>query len=242
MSEQENKIRPADVYVPFYKKPYTFAQVAVDLWGERHVTTGDPISAEPMQETEGGTLSTGEVDATNGAVAAKESAPTFEQLWAVTDERVEWTDALVYTSDPDRAFPQDRWDFFHRMAPRILKGELAAYVEVLQHVNPLGDLTPFLGNVSVMVKHAAAVLVRFQVKDSFMKDESSSKRYVAGIALRSARDLMAILPIEQVTVSAENQEKTLLEVTYQKSSLIKTSFGFLDPVAFTDESGGVWHE
>lgn len=228
MNESMNRDEMETVYTPTFKAPRTFSQVVQDLWG---------ISETDREGTAVNTKEAGR----STVPAGEYRLPSFEQLWAVSDDQVDWTDALVYHSDPERLIPQERWLYFHQMAPKILQGDLAAYVQVLQKMNPLGDMTPYVQQQSVIAASPDTVQVRFHVKDAYMNDIDNMKRYLSAIALRSARDLIALLPIEKVHIDAMDDNETLLSVTYLKKTMNKTSFGFLDPVSFTDQSDGIWN-
>jgi pimeloyl-ACP methyl ester carboxylesterase len=61
----------------------------------------------------------------------------MERLWVTADETVDWTEALAFSRPGDGLTGQKRWSFYHRLAPRVLKGEIAAYAEALKEGNPI---------------------------------------------------------------------------------------------------------
>ena len=58
-----------------------------------------------------------------------------------------------------------------------------------------------------------------------------ARRYLCGMALRIARDLMAILPVTTVRVEAPGH----LDVIFPRAQLQKVRFTFVDPVEFVNQ-------
>ncbi len=193
------------------------SDVATDLWGA-------PAPTE-----------------SRGSAAPAESAafPPFEQLWKVADETVDWTDALAYAHPSDGLTSENLWRFFHEHAERVLAGEPAAYVEVLRATNPLGDLTPYAAGFEVTCESADCLRAAFTARPCYLKGGlSEDRRYLAGVSLRVARDLMALLPVRAVTVEARDGERTLLTVPFERAELQRVRFGFIDPEEFVRRCGG----
>ena len=59
------------------------------------------------------------------------------------------------------------------------------------------------------------------------------------MSLRVARDLLAVLPISEVTVTGNLQGREILKVTYGRSQLLKKNVAFLNPADFARECGAV---
>ena len=188
-----------------------------DLWGT-------PVAAKPAPQP----LQT-------------ESAafPPFEQLWKTADDTVDWTDALAHDKPTDGLTSQNLWTFFHQHAEKVLQGDTAAYVEVLQAANPLGDLAPYAQSFDVETLNADQLQVNFQAKEAYLgKSDEETRRYLCAVSLRIARDLMALLPVREITVLAQQEDVTLLNVAFDRSELQKVRFSFIDPVAFVTACGG----
>lgn len=166
------------------------------------------------------------------------SFPPFEQLWKTADDTVDWTDALAHDRPTDNLTSPHLWAFFHQHADRVLHGDLAAYIEVLKAANPLGDMAPYGQSFDVEAASADLLRVRFDVNPVYLgKEEGEVRRYLCGVSLRAARDLMALLPVREVSVEARHQDAALLQVTFQRSELQKVRFSFIDPVAFVTACG-----
>ena len=162
------------------------------------------------------------------AVSPQPSAlPPFIHLWKTADETIDWTDIFVSPTPTDGLTPPDKWALYHQHADGVLKGDLAAYLAVLQAENPMADLIPYVAALDVTTVDADTLHATFTARDDLHGDE-----YLCGMALRIARDLFATLPVLTVEVTALRQSNTLLNHTFTRSQLNKVRFAFIDPVAF----------
>ena len=167
--------------------------------------------------------------------------PPFEQLWKTADETVDWTDALASACPTDGLTSPRLWSFFHEHAAAVLKGDLNAYVEVLHAANPLGDLAPYAASFDVEAESADRLRVTFEAASAYLgAEEKEVRRYLSGVALRAARDLMALLPVRAVLAEGASQGKTLLSVEFDRDELQKVRFSFIDPETFAVACGGVF--
>lgn len=165
--------------------------------------------------------------------------PPFESLWRVADESVDWTDALAHAAPVDGFTSPALWDYFHQNAEKVLNGDVNAYVDVLKAANPLGDLAPYAAGFNVVAESADRLNVSFEgLKQHLAGDDKEKQRYLAGMSLRCARDLMALLPVCETAVEARVDGETLLKVVFQRTELQKVRFSFVDPVVFVASCGG----
>ncbi|MDO5441329.1 MAG: hypothetical protein Q4F55_02070, partial [Bacillota bacterium] len=63
--------------------------------------------------------------------------------------------------------------------------------------------------------------------------------YVAGVALKAARDLFALLPLWQIEVTAINDGKNVLNVKFQRDSFEQLNFDKLDASDTIAKLGGI---
>lgn len=195
----------------------SLANIVGDLWGA------------PAQPAEA---------AAPAAPVYKSTFPPFEQLWKTADDTVDWTDALAHDQPTDGLTSTHLWQFFHQHAARVLEGDVAAYVEVLKAANPLGDLAPYAAGFDVEAASADRVLVNFSIHPAYMdKGKDEVRRYLCAVALRSARDVMALLPVREVLVTARENQQCLMQVLFDRGELQKVRFSFIDPVAFVTGCG-----
>ena len=121
----------------------------------------------------------------------------------------------------------------------MLNGNLAAYVAVLKKANPLADLLPYARAFHVKADNADTLSVTFEALDDYLTGtEEESRRYLAGISLRAARDLLALLPVCEAVVKVEAYGQSALIVTYTRQEVQKVRFSLVEPVAFCLGCGG----
>jgi len=155
----------------------------------------------------------------------------------------------------------EEWKKLHELAGKILKGDLDAYLQVIEEMNPLDDLLDFGSEFEFGVNDPKAMEVEFMVKSnsvvptyslSLTKAGKLSKKdltktayydlvqdYVASTAIRIARDIFALLPLDKVVVHAVDnilntqtgyeEEKTILSVVFEREILEKLNFQRIDP-------------
>ena len=198
------------------------ADIVDDLWGE------GPAS---------------QAAAPRPAAAPQPTFPPFEQLWKVADETVEWTDALSRETPPDGLTDPAAWALYRRYAQRVLGGDTDAYLAVIEAAQPLGDLTAYAASFEIGAPSAEALTASFQALPRYMDaSEDEARRYMAGVAVRVARDLFALLPVTRVDVTVMRGDKALLTVDFDKAEMMKVRFAFIDPVAFAVACGGTFAE
>ena len=203
--------------------------IGTDLWGE---------SAMAMEGQ-------GTEDATAKKPAARKKTPAvnrkkadIDNLWVTADETIDWTDALSHSTPTDGLTGPKMWAFYHKHAEKVLSGDLAAYTEVLQKANPLGELTDFAEHISMRAVTEAQLESVFVCKEDLL--EKNRKLYLSAMGLRIARDLLACLPVEEVVVKGTFEDKDVFTVTYPRQQLLHRNFMFVDPVAFSEELGVIY--
>ncbi|MGN0779888.1 MAG: hypothetical protein ACI4MJ_12105 [Aristaeellaceae bacterium] len=195
-----------------------------DLWG-----TPAPGSTAPAS---------GKADAPERAQTAAPSFPPFEQLWKAVDETVDWTEVLAHEFPTDGLTTPEDWALYRRHAAQILKGDAAAYLAVLRAADPLRDLTPWAEKLETACRDADCLHVTVTLMPDLLAREGH--RYAAGMCLRAARDLFALLPVVAVEADAVCAGKPVLHVPFERAELQKVRFAFIDPEAFVLQCGGAF--
>ena len=159
----------------------------------------------------------------------------IQDIWKTADETIDWTDALAHNTPTDGLTGPKMWAFFHKYAQKVLDGDLNAYTEVLQKANPLGELTEYAEGITMQAPSAEKLESKFICKKEQM--EKNRKLYLSAMGLRIARDLLACLPVEEVTVTGEDDGKEVFRTTYPRQQLLHRNFVFIDPVKLAEELG-----
>lgn len=191
-----------------------------DLWGE----TPDPAAPKPRP-----------------VAPPQPEFPSFTQLWKVADDTVDWTDALGRATPPDSLTDPEDWALYHRHAGKVLSGDTDTYLAVIEAMQPLGDLSAYAASFDIAAPSAEVLTASCQALPGYLeKPADEARRYLAGMAVRIARDLFALLPVTRVEVAMLHDGKTLLTVPFDKAEMLKVRFAFIDPVEFALSCGGAF--
>lgn len=181
---------------------------------------------------------TATLKAADASVPARQPAlPPFVKLWKTADETIDWTDILVSPTPTDGLTPPDKWALYHEHAAAVLKGDVGAYLAVLQAENPMADLTPYVSALDVATVDSDTLKATFAVRADLM--DGDAEQYLCGMAVRIARDLFAALPVLRVDVNATQADKTLLTASFTRAQMNKVRFAFINPVEFVTDCQGV---
>jgi len=160
----------------------------------------------------------------------------IENLWITADETVDWTEALLRESSPDGLTGPKLWSFYHRMAEKVLAGNTEAYAEVLTTLNPLGDLTDHVSGMILRTPGPDRLECVFECRKEEL--EQYGRDYLGALSLRIARDLLAVLPVEEVRISGNLGEKEIIRVSFRREQLLKQKIAFVRPAEFAEACGG----
>ena len=169
-------------------------------------------------------------------VTAARPKTTLENLWFTADETVDWTDALLNDTPRDGLTGQKTWAFYHRMAEKVLSGSTEAYAEVLTTINPLGDLTEYVSGMILRTPGPDRLECVFECQPDDL--EAHGRDYLGALSLRIARDLLAVLPVEEVGITGNLNGEEKVNVTFRRSQLLKQKMAFLNPADFLESCGG----
>lgn len=193
--------------------------IATDLWGG--IAPAEKTAEEPAARKEA------------AAPEPEKQKTDIQSIWKTADETIDWTDALAHSTPTDGLTGARMWAFYHKHAQKVLAGDLDAYTEVLQKANPLGELTEYAESITISAPSAEKLESCFICNQEQLNQ--NRKLYLAAMGLRIARDLLACLPVEEVTVTGKDNETTVFTATYSRQQLLHRNFVFTDPVALAKE-------
>ena len=203
-------------------------EIVNDLWA--HETTGSEQTPQPERP--------------EGSVPAHDDTkpsvlPSFETLWKTADESIDWTDVLVSPLPTDGITPRERWDFLRTQVNAVLSGDISAYSTVLKEVRPLDDLKQYAHKIRVSCINADRINVTFNAltEDATQANEAYDT-YLCGLAIRSARDLFAILPVQEVSITAGDSSHERVHVVLTRNAMRGIRFAFIAPAEFILQNGG----
>lgn len=158
------------------------------------------------------------------------------------------------------------WEESVAFAKRILSGDIDAYYEAIATSNPFEDLVEFGSGFEFGTDTPDAIEIEFMVKSEKVIPEKSksltktgkvsekkltktayydmTQDYVCSCAIRLARELFALLPVNTVLVHATDrilntatghyEEPTILSVRFTRDRFMSTNFNKIDASDFTE--------
>ena len=164
---------------------------------------------------------------------------SLKSIHKTSDDSIDWTEVLVSPTAPDESYNNDMWKYYHEMASKILAGDIDAYLQLIYEVNPLDDLLMYGSNFEFGTDEPQKMEVEFAVNETALSDARKQMNnleyndllqdYVCSTCIRIARDMFALLPIETTVVHATLNGNTVVSVSFDRNSLSKIKFGYIDP-------------
>lgn len=150
----------------------------------------------------------------------------FDKLFKSNKIEVLENEVLQARKEEQEAYSE--WQNLKALSERVLSGDLDAYMEVIEEMDPLEDLHEFGSGFEIGCNDASTLFVTFDVhaQSIIPKNEKtltqagnlSTKKlaktkyfdlqqdYVSSCTIRIARDMFAILPVETVYVHAYDEQ------------------------------------
>lgn len=164
---------------------------------------------------------------------------SLKSIHKTSDDSIDWTEVLVSPNAPDETYNQQMWEFYHNVAGKVLSGDIDTYLQLIYEVNPLDDLLSYGSNYEFGTDDPKKIEVEFNINEKAL---SEAKRrfnnpeynlllqdYVCSVCIRIARDMFALLPIKNTLIHAVLDGKTIVSVDFDRQSLSKVKFGYIDP-------------
>lgn len=151
--------------------------------------------------------------------------PTFfERLFRKDQKRIAKLSTELEHAKIEDESDYKEWEELVHLAKRILNGDIDSYFEVIEEMDPLGDLGEFGSGFEFSTESPTVLEVEFDVhsKDVIPQEEKSLTKtgkvstkqmtktryydlqqdYVCSCTIRIARDLFALLPIQNIIIHA----------------------------------------
>lgn len=156
------------------------------------------------------------------------SVEAIKRIYLYEDAPIDWTELIAGATADDLLMDQTIHAYCAQMAPRILSGDIDAYLEVIERMRPVDDLALYSGDFEFGTDSPSYIEVEFcAYPERVLCDGSSDvllKELISAIAVRVARDLMALLPVSKVLIHVEIDGKTVLSVRFARGELLSKIF------------------
>lgn len=156
------------------------------------------------------------------------SADDIKRPYMYSDAPVDWTELISGTSADELFMNLDTHRYCMQMASRILSGDVDAYLEVIERMRPVDDLALYSGDFEFGTDSPTYIEVEFCAYPERVLQNGSSdillEEFISAVAVRVARDLMALLPVSKVLTHIEIDGNTVLSVKFARGELELKNF------------------
>lgn len=156
------------------------------------------------------------------------SAEEIKQIYLYEDAPIDWTELIAGATADDVFMEAAIYDYCVKMAPDILSGNVNAYLEVIENIQPVDDLALYSGDFEFGTDNPTYIEVEFAVKpERVFRDGTANEKveeFISAVTVRVARDLFALLPVTKVLVHVEIAGNTVLSVIFDRSKLRSVNF------------------
>ena len=169
----------------------------------------------------------------NAPISRTVTKTVTTDIHKITDDVIDWTEVMVSPTPPDDSYNAELWTYFHNMAAKVLSGDIDTYLQVINDINPLNDLLDYGTGFEFGTDSSLKMDVEFQINSDNVDMPHNSaeyQNYVCSVAIRVARDIFALLPVQNVIVHATNDRKDILSVCFDKSTFSSLKFNFITPL------------
>ena len=166
-------------------------------------------------------------------------AAALKSIHKMADDTVEWNEIINSPTPPDSSYNQEMWAYYYSVAPEVLGGDIDTYLRLIYEVNPLGDLLEYGSDFRFGTDDPDVMHVEYAVnKELLARSQRTLAAYayhellqdfICSLSIRIARDVFALLPVHHTVVHAMLDGQTILSVDFDRDSLARVKFGFVDP-------------
>ena len=160
------------------------------------------------------------------------------RIHKVADDTIDWSEIMASPTAP-AGYDKEMWAYYHAAAPKVLDGDIDAYLQLIDEVNPLGDLLAYGTDFEFGTDDPRRMAVEYVVNQDVLTDAKKTmllskyndllQDFICSMTIRIARDLFALLPVSSVVVHAVLGNNTVLSVDFDRDTLYQVKFGFVDP-------------
>ena len=155
-----------------------------------------------------------------------------KDIHRISDDVIDWTEIMVSSCPTDDSYDIELWKYLHDISAKVLSGDIDAYLQVINDIKPLNDLLDYGTGFEFGTDSPLKMEIEFQINsDNIDMDKNSAEYqdYVCSVAIRVARDIFALLPVQKVVVHAVDKNVDILSVCFDKKIFSSLKFNYIDP-------------
>ena len=171
-------------------------------------------------------------------VAAQVDMEAVRAIHKVADDTIDWSEIMASPTAP-AGYDQQMWAYYYEAAPKVLDGDIDTYLQLIDEVNPLGDLLAYGSDFEFGTDDPRKLAVEYVVNQDVLAEAKRTmllskyndllQDFICSMAIRIARDMFALLPVSDVVVHAVLGSNTVLSADFDRDTLYQVKFGFVDP-------------
>ena len=164
-------------------------------------------------------------------------ASTLKTIHKTADTLIDWKKVSESPVAPE-GYDQRRWAYFYSLAPDVLAGDIDTYLKLISEVNPLDDLLDYGENFEFGTDDPNRMEVEFVINDALLEESRQTMNardfnlltqdFVCSMALRIARDVFALLPVEHTVVHVVMGDSDIFSADFDRSGMSKVQFEYID--------------
>ena len=164
-------------------------------------------------------------------------ASTLKTIHKTADRLIDWKKVSESPVAPE-GYDQRRWAYFYSLAPDVLAGDIDTYLKLISKVNPLDDLLDYGENFEFGTDDPNRMEVEFVINDTLLEESRQTMNardfnlltqdFVCSMALRIARDVFALLPVEHTVVHVVMGDSDIFSADFDRSGMSKVQFEYID--------------
>jgi len=170
----------------------------------------------------------------------KQLAQTIIDIYAIGDKNLDW----VSIKNSSKNLGYENWDYLKDRAAKVLDGDLDTYLEIVNDINPFAELIELGSSFECSTDNPMKLEVLCSVNSEavlgqYKGDKELFEDYIAGTAIKGARDIFAILPVWQVEFTCAEAGKTVLNANFLRDSFEALNFAKIDASDTVRKLGGI---
>ena len=150
------------------------------------------------------------------------------EIFAYCDEPVEWTEILAGVTADELGIDDSMYGFFREKASAVVAGDIEAYLDVIDFVKPVDDLLLCAGEFEFGTDSPGYMEVEFAIfknaEEVRRLPDNALDELARAVAVRAARDVMALLPVSRVRTSVLVDGVKTIDITFHKDYLAGVNF------------------
>jgi len=177
---------------------------------------------------------------TNDVSEKKRLAQAIIDIYAIGDRNLDW----VSIKNSSKNLGYENWDYLKDRAGKVLDGDLDTYLEIVNDINPFAELIELGSSFECSTDNPMKLEVLCKVNSElvlgqYKDDKELLEDYIAGTAIKGARDVFAILPVWQVEFTCTEEGKTVLNANFSRDSFEALNFAKIDASDTIRKLGGI---